>query len=509
MNKIKYDQLIREFIEVLNPKKNVRYFWKWLTKDVSYIRFKPGNITRNVNYKISEILIDPIDNISKDTDAKSLKILSNIFNVPYEENKEILVKNLKKYVIDNEEKIRGLFIKHMDSMSYDEMSCFHTDRRYDLKAQYFYWNFKTLSGDKYYKNLDKDGLPLDMSSKKISDNELYNKSRPINPEIAKMKMNSDLLNLFNKNYRAINEFQKEKEVYGWEMNKVYEKFLGVYTGILSSDNISKEIDNLTKNLFEDSDNIYKFAVDQNYNLDRSGLGGPYHRLYDESHTVHEMFQKVKDAKPDDTNLTELIAFINEFAKDIQTTMGLPLVSVKKETFDSMLSFLKPFGVSKSDLYDFMTYNLQELMNVCFIIAYYLFPSTRKNKEKLGNVYGFLTVCGSFGNPLAFIVLALTLITSVIKNDFKTKKDREALIKGAAKSAGLSLIIKFAIGIFDIDSMSKLIGFFVGIAVIIILYKKGINKVQMNKFKKEIEKEIEKLSKKSKFILEQSKFLESN
>ena len=40
-------------------------------------------------------------------------------------------------------------------------------------------------------------------------------------------------------------------------------------------------------------------------------------------------------------------------------------------------------------------------------------------------------------------------------------------------------------------------------------KKGFNKVQMNKFNKEIEKEIEKLSKKSKFILEQSKFLESN
>jgi hypothetical protein len=49
MNKIKYDQLIREFIEVLNPKKNVRYFWKWLTKDVSYIRFKP----RTCNIDIS------------------------------------------------------------------------------------------------------------------------------------------------------------------------------------------------------------------------------------------------------------------------------------------------------------------------------------------------------------------------------------------------------------------------------------------------------------------------
>ena len=148
------------------------------------------------------------------------------------------------------------------------------------------------------------------------------------------------------------------------------------------------------------------------------------------------------------------------------------------------------------------------MNVCFIITYYLFPSTRKNKEKLGNVYGFLTICGSFGNPLAFIVLTLTLITSIIKDDLKSEEDREALFKGAAKSAGLSLVIKFAIGFFDIDSISKLIGFFVGIAIIIILYKKGLKKVEIGRFKKEVEKEIEKLSEKSRFIIEQTKLLKN-
>jgi len=44
-------------------------------------------------------------------------------------------------------------------------------------------------------------------------------------------------------------------------------------------------------------------------------------------------------------------------------------------------------------------------------------------------------------------------------------------------------------------------------VVIILYKKGVKKVEINKFKKEVEKEIDKLSKKSKFILEQTKLIE--
>lgn len=507
--KLNYEKLISELSEFANPKRNLKILWNWLTKDINHLDHKPGVITRNINYKICNLLINPLAKIDKDLDKKTLKILSNILNVPHEEDKSKLIDSFRKLIINNEQLVRNVFIRHLNSLSYDQMSCFHMDMRLEHLSTYWYWNKKTLSGDKFYKNLDENGLPLDFgSTKEIPERKLYNKSKPVNPEIAKMKMNSDLLNLFNKNLKNTDDFEKEKINEGWELDKLYERFLAIYTGLLSSDNISKEIDNLTKNIFEDSDNIYKFSVDKNYNLDKSGLGGPYHRLHDESHTIHEMYQKVKNAKPDDSNLTEIIAFLNEFAKDIQTTMGLPLVTIKKETFDNMHNFLKPLGVNKNDLYDFVTYNLQELINVCFIIAYYLLPSTRKNKEKLGNVYGFLTICGSFGNPLAFIVLTLTLITSIIKGDLKSEEDREALLKGAAKSAGLSLVIKFAIGFFDIDSISKLIGFFVGIAIIIILYKKGLKKVEIGKFKKEVEKEIEKLSEKSKFIIEQTKLLKN-
>lgn len=491
--KINYKRLFEEMFQILSPKRNIDSFWTWLIKDVPNIENKPYQITRDLNFRICSLLINPNKKIEKELDKKMTKILCNIMDLPYDDNQKKTIKQINLFIINNPNKLREIFIKYLNLMNYEVMSCFHMEclkfgnGEKDGLPNKFYWDEKNKTGKKYFKKNDKNSV--------------------INTEMAKLHMNRELLNLFNINLNRISSFDKDKVNKGWEANKIYEKFITVYSGILSSDNISKEIDDLTKDIFADTNNIYKFSVDKNYNLDKSGLGGPYHRLHDESHSLHEMAKKVKDALPNDSNITEIIAFINEFAKDVQTTMGIPIISVKKETFDNMHSFLKPLGINKNDLYDFLTYNLQEVLNVCFIIAFYLFPSTRKNKEKLGNVYGLLTVTGTFGNPLALIILALTLITSVIKNDFKNKEDKKELLKGAAKSAGLTLIIKFAIGFFDIDSIGKLIGFFVGIAVVIILYKKGVKKVEINKFKKEVEKEIDKLSKKSKFILEQTKLIE--
>ena len=66
--------------------------------------------------------------------------------------------------------------------------------------------------DKFYKNLDENGLLLDFSStEEIPEKKLYNMSKPVNPEMAKMKMNSDLLNLFNKNLQNTDDFEKENK----------------------------------------------------------------------------------------------------------------------------------------------------------------------------------------------------------------------------------------------------------------------------------------------------------
>ena len=49
-------------------------------------------------------------------------------------------------------------------------------------------------------------------------------------------------------------------------------FSSLYNAMLSTDDLSKEFDSLTKNLFEDTDTIYKKAVDANYVSDKSAFG---------------------------------------------------------------------------------------------------------------------------------------------------------------------------------------------------------------------------------------------
>ena len=467
MNKdLKYKKLLDEIFSSLNLFHWIRIGYNKVTgKNPPRSKYR-----KNINYKICLYVFKPDRYLNDTLSDRELKALAFALNLPYQTNQKELIENLRKYIYENAYKLFDQIEKeYLDKLDIEHLSAF--------------WIEYTQS-----KDID---LVL---SRENSDEEI------------RKHIKAHLRVSFHSNVTRASKFKKDYYSGNLEYNKIFEKFTALYSGVLSSDNLSREIDNLTKDIFADTDNIYKFNVDKNYNLDKSGMGGPYHRLHDESHTLHEMAQKVKDTLPNDSNVAEFIAFVNEFAKDVQTTMGLPIISVKKETFDNFHSFLKPLGVDKNDLYDFLTYNFQEVLNVCFIVAYYLFPSTRKNKEKLGSVYGFLSVTGSFGNPLALIVLAITLIISVIKNDFKDEEQRKSIITGAAKSAGLTILIKFAIGFFDIDSISKLIGFLVGIVLIVLLYKKGIKKVEINKLKKEIEKELNKLSKKSKFIIEQTKLI---
>ena len=96
-----------------------------------------------------------------------------------------------------------------------------------------------------------------------------------------------------------------------------------------------------------------------------------------------MYGKIKEAKPDDSKIEEIIAWVNEAAKDVQTTMGLPITNMKKETFDKM-SNMAPIGINKNDLYDLLTYNLQEVLSAVFLGITTMFPSI-KIKKKLNTL----------------------------------------------------------------------------------------------------------------------------
>ena len=455
--KINYSRLIKDTYQLLKPKNLSKNLYKWLTKDIApqeglFDIKKKGS----TNQKIIFWLCIP-DNIDSDLSSKDLKILCNVLNYPYQENKEKLVEEIKSYIYKSKSLFPDVILKYLEKLSIKEIENLSLVEDFNLS---------------YYDYEDIDNKHSEIYRR----NSFY--------YLIKKK--------FNKNVVRVSSFEKRFQTGNLEYKKIFEKFLVLYSAILSSDSLSREIDNLTKNIFQDTDNPYKFAVDEKYNLNKSEFGGPYHRLHDESHTIGGMLEKIKNTKPNDTQSSEFLAFINEYAKDLQTTMGLPIINISKSSFDELHSFIKPLGISKSDLYDFATYNLQEALNVVFLITYYLFPSTRKDKEKLGYVYGLLSTVGVFGNPLAIVALAIVMIVSIIKKDFKDKNEKEKIIKGAFKGAGITLLIKLAIGILDIDSISEMIGFLIAICMVVLLVKKSKKKIYVSDLSSEIKKRLSKL-----------------
>jgi len=274
-------------------------------------------------------------------------------------------------------------------------------------------------------------------------------------------------------------------------------FSSLYNAILSTDDLSKEFDGLTKNLFEDTDTIYKKAVDANYVSDRSAYGGPYHRLFDDSHSIGKMYGKIKDAKPDDSKLEEIFAWVNEAAKDFQTTMGLPVVSMKKETFDSMAGFLKPVGINKNDLYDVLTGNLQEFLGAAFLGITSLIPSIKKDKKRLRSLKGVMVASGTFGNPFALILLLMTLVYSMVKGNTEQFK-KDLISKEALGGFAITAIIKYAFDYLGTKIVLTLLGILLGLMLVVyfIRHRKNIN-VDLEKFKKEFVKELETLREMSK------------
>tara|TARA_B100001093_G_scaffold297139_1_gene283352 strand:- start:134 stop:1492 length:1359 start_codon:yes stop_codon:yes gene_type:complete len=290
-----------------------------------------------------------------------------------------------------------------------------------------------------------------------------------------------------------------------EVSKIYSKtsnffisLTALYGGITSS-SISKDVDKFTSEIFGEAHTIYTSSIDANYNA--TNVGGAYHRLLDESHSPFAMLKKVKDADPNDSKFEEIINWLNEMAKDLQTTMGLPLVSISEDTFNSAAKSLEPFGISKSELYDFSTFNLHEFLSFGLGGMTWLFPSIRKNKKKLGTLIGIIGSSSILSaNPLSMMLLLMMIVVSIIKKDFKNNK--KEMMAGIAQGTIISIILKMAFGLFDDEDLSKTIGIIVAFLMIIFLISKAkLPKDKLKKASDRFAKHMEELKDKSSNLLE--------
>lgn len=90
--------------------------------------------------------------------------------------------------------------------------------------------------------------------------------------------------------------------------------------------------------------IYDAAVDAVYNATHIG-GGHLHRLFDGSHTLWGMWDKVGEASPDDSFLQEITGYATALGKDLSSSVGIPLFDLSKSSYDQVADALNgTFGI---------------------------------------------------------------------------------------------------------------------------------------------------------------------
>jgi len=200
-------------------------------------------------------------------------------------------------------------------------------------------------------------------------------------------------------------------------------------------------------------NAYDDAVDAIYN--ETHIGGGNHRLFDESHTLGGIFEKVKDTYQDDSFLQEVIASVSVWFKDVTTPGGMPFVNIdNKNHYDQSAQWMSDNipGASKQWFYDLHMYDVFEILTATLGAVGAVFSFKKEDYKKLNELLGSMSILSILSaNPLMGIsVIVITAYTYYTK---KKKLNVKDMSKGVAKSAiawivfsilGLQLLIQIII-----------------------------------------------------------------
>ena len=198
---------------------------------------------------------------------------------------------------------------------------------------------------------------------------------------------------------------------------------------------------------------YDDAVDAIYN--ETHIGGGSHRLFDESHTLGGIFEKVKDTYQDDSFLQEVIASVSVWFKDVTTPSGMPFVNIdNKSHYDQSAQWMSDNipGASKQWFYDLHMYDVFEILTTTLGAVGAIFFLKKEDYKKLNELLGSISILSILSaNPLMGI--SVIVITAYSYYTKKKKLNVKNMSKGVAKSAiawiifsilGLQMLIQIII-----------------------------------------------------------------
>ena len=183
--------------------------------------------------------------------------------------------------------------------------------------------------------------------------------------------------------------------------------LSVIQALMASDQISRAINGWLQDLVSGSATIYDKAMDARFI--ETGIGGPYHRLFDGGHTLAGAFQAVRDASPDDSIFEEAVGLLQALARDATTPMGLPLVTWNEDTFNGLADTLGNFGITRAWINDLVSYDVVELVAGSIGILAVALNWNNDDVEEFSNIVGSMGLASVVSaNPLMLIVTIAAL-----------------------------------------------------------------------------------------------------
>ena len=250
----------------------------------------------------------------------------------------------------------------------------------------------------------------------------------------------------------------------------------------------KKIEKSISKIFDDKTTIYDEQIDKFYN--ETHIGGFTHRHFDGSHTPIQMWEKVKETLPNDSNVEELKNYFLSLFKDLQTPMGIPLHNIdNKEAFEKFAAYMNSnFAIKKSWLLDIQSVNLSEVFGATIGVVALMFGWKKHEKEEFAELASSLILAGAVSaNPFLLIISIVSWAKSYTRNKHK-KEFKQGTVKGLLGMGSFILTASlFA---------SPLLGIIIGL-VVLVLVKTSLKKLDVtdvyNWFRSQIKKYKNKLS----------------
>ena len=188
---------------------------------------------------------------------------------------------------------------------------------------------------------------------------------------------------------------------------------------------------LTKSFNEGVPSIYDKSADAIYNATR--IGGPQlHRLFDGSHTIWGMWDKVREASLDDTRLQEFWGFLTAYGKDLSSHVGMPLFGMSPESYQAVANSLSgTFNIPKPWLQELLHVNAIEVLGTSIATLALALRWNKATTEEFSRLVGSLGISSIVSaNPALGVVALVTTARAFMRS--RDKGDYKEAVAGLAK-----------------------------------------------------------------------------